>query len=867
MNSKHKLLAFLCLLFFVTGLAKAQLYNVNNARWNWDPRTSAVYPSGQYVMLPLNNKVPQGETQVIHSPQGILLVYPNIQVLPSTSTTETEVPLVTCRTNPNLMFGSSNAVNGSTINSGSYISTNGGASWIGGNTINNGNTNNQRGDPGPTYDKNQTVIFTHLSSASNFGGVTGMAAEYSTNFGQNFSPSVQVHNSGNDDKNLAGTDDNPGSPYYGHSYFAWVDYVAGISYFAQTTNGGVSWSSPMSINTPPAGYFSQGNDVDAMPNGTIIVCWSDHQNVSPYTEKYIGIGRSTNGGTSFTDVEPAYNCNGTRSFAFNGWSIRTNSFPRMSIDKSGGPRNGWIYIVTSESGLAPAGSDADIIMHRSTDGGLTWSAGIRVNQDPLNNGKVQFFPCVNVDAGGGVNVAYYDNRNFPSVGDSCSVFVSRSLDGGNSFVDVEIADHHFRPKPCTGLSGGYMGDYIGVTSGNGKIWAFWMDDKAGSPSFFNAWAGSMSAGAPAAHDISTGPFMNLPALFLINNTYNIQTRVQNIGTSNETGVPVKWFINGSLINTTNKNLNSFQVDSVSNSWMPTVAGNYTLMYASALANDTNRFNDTVKTTVAVLSTLPGLCEGFTNSTFPPNQWTSSGAYWLRNGSVSGFGLGIGTAYYNSWNAPASENEDLKTLSFNPTQFATDSLTFDYAYSPYPSTPPYFQDSLVVLASTNGGSSWISLVRMGPSTLQTAPASNSEFIPASNQWAIKRLALPIGTNKVDLLGESQFGNDIYIDSVCVRTLTGIIPQTSLIPKTYSLSQNFPNPFNPTTLIKYGIPKQGLVKIVVYDVLGREVSTLINEVKQAGTYEINFNASNLSSGVYFYRITAGDFTDVKKMMLIK
>jgi hypothetical protein len=89
----------------------------------------------------------------------------------------------------------------------------------------------------------------------------------------------------------------------------------------------------------------------------------------------------------------------------------------------------------------------------------------------------------------------------------------------------------------------------------------------------------------------------------------------------------------------------------------------------------------------------------------------------------------------------------------------------------------------------------------------------------------------------------------------------------IPETYALSQNYPNPFNPTTKINFAIPKQGLVTLKVYDVLGREVANLVNEVKTAGNYIVDFDASNLSSGVYFYSIKVNGFTDVKRMMLIK
>lgn len=93
-------------------------------------------------------------------------------------------------------------------------------------------------------------------------------------------------------------------------------------------------------------------------------------------------------------------------------------------------------------------------------------------------------------------------------------------------------------------------------------------------------------------------------------------------------------------------------------------------------------------------------------------------------------------------------------------------------------------------------------------------------------------------------------------------------TNIIPTTYSLSQNYPNPFNPVTKINYELPKDGKVKIVIYDILGRQIKTLVNnEIKQAGRYTVEFNGTQFASGVYFYRIQAGDFVQVKKMVLIK
>jgi hypothetical protein len=88
-----------------------------------------------------------------------------------------------------------------------------------------------------------------------------------------------------------------------------------------------------------------------------------------------------------------------------------------------------------------------------------------------------------------------------------------------------------------------------------------------------------------------------------------------------------------------------------------------------------------------------------------------------------------------------------------------------------------------------------------------------------------------------------------------------------PGEYLLSQNYPNPFNPTTKIKYQIPNSGFVTLKVYDLLGREVATLVNEEKPVGSYEIKFNGSHLSSGIYFYKLQAGDYTEVKKMTLMR
>jgi len=92
-------------------------------------------------------------------------------------------------------------------------------------------------------------------------------------------------------------------------------------------------------------------------------------------------------------------------------------------------------------------------------------------------------------------------------------------------------------------------------------------------------------------------------------------------------------------------------------------------------------------------------------------------------------------------------------------------------------------------------------------------------------------------------------------------------TQNIPSKFMLEQNYPNPFNPTTSIEFSVPSSEYVSLKVYDVLGNEITSLVNENKAAGNYIVDFNASSLSSGVYFYKISAGNYTETKKMMIIK
>lgn len=152
--------------------------------------------------------------------------------------------------------------------------------------------------------------------------------------------------------------------------------------------------------------------------------------------------------------------------------------------------------------------------------------------------------------------------------------------------------------------------------------------------------------------------------------------------------------------------------------------------------------------------------------------------------------------------------------------------------------------------------------------------NDSLGPNGNAYVLSAGPFNLGVNQVETIGFAIINGSSAADLIAKNNqakikygTVGVNSISTEVPRVFSLSQNFPNPFNPTTNIQFGVPKNSLVTIKVYDLLGREVATLLNEQKQAGMYQVDFNAASLSSGVYFYRMQAGTFADIKRMVVIK
>ncbi len=371
-----------------------------------------------------------------------------------------------------------------------------------------------------------------------------------------------------------------------------------------------------------------------------------------------------------------------------------------------------------------------------------------------------------------------------------------------------------------------------------------------------------------AHNIGVGPFLSFPSSFSAGTQYSIKARINNFGTSNETGIPIKFFVNGAQLNSTTFNLNAGAVDSVSFSWTPSDSGNYTPAIVSALPTDEYRANDTVKTTVHV---------------YPP------GTYQLCVGTGA---AAVGWPFYTFYMDSRTDMLYLSSELGFPASIIQ-RIGFDVI-----SAAPQVMNGFQIKMKNTTNTTVTGFSSTGWTTVYTGTYS----VPGTGvRWI--DLQTPFVYNGTNLEVEICFDNTSYTSNttvksttaanmcfhyhtdnntgctmtgtnsatsrpnLCVFTIVGNENQSNGVPKAFSLSQNYPNPFNPSTIIKYSIPKTSMVNLIIYDVLGRDVMTLVNDVMQPGEYNALFDASALSSGVYFCKIIAGDYNDTKKMLLVK
>ena len=342
-----------------------------------------------------------------------------------------------------------------------------------------------------------------------------------------------------------------------------------------------------------------------------------------------------------------------------------------------------------------------------------------------------------------------------------------------------------------------------------------------------------------------------------------------------------------------------------------IIGSSSATYINSLANDTlgllftQSFAITHPSQPNYLWLFSGDNQGVTDDNLPsglPFTTDNLGSELMRNGySFKGYSEDLPSVGYNGTfsGAYARKHNPWVNWQDSPTNGIPSSL--NVPFSDFPSNYLNLPSVSIVIPNLNNdmhdgtisaGDTWLKNNLDG--YIQWAKTNNSLFIltfdeddgSSNNQIATIFVGQMIkgGTfaNKIDHLNILRTIEDMFrigysgssADSSAIPSnywlyTTGLNSgkkQTN-IPQIFRLFQNYPNPFNPSTMIKYDLPKEGYVDLKIYNTLGKEVRTLVSEYENAGTYNITFNASDLPSGIYFYRLSSGNFAQVKKLLLLK
>ncbi len=271
------------------------------------------------------------------------------------------------------------------------------------------------------------------------------------------------------------------------------------------------------------------------------------------------------------------------------------------------------------------------------------------------------------------------------------------------------------------------------------------------------------------------------------------------------------------------------------------------------------------------------------STDGGSTWDSSGLYLAQVGTEAGWVNSMLVRGNNIWFGTNN------TKSYNSTNFgsswtsgATTGLPNSYSIH-FNSNSLGLAGGTAIVKSTDGGATYASVgTAPGTGNINAIEGRDDDF------WYIRGTGIfrstNAGSNWTQVHTVTGTGNDMDFPATAgclvgwsvsstglISKMTGspvgISTNLQLIPEKYELAQNYPNPFNPVTTINYAVPAGGIVELIVFDVLGKEVATLVKEFKQAGSYSVSFDASDLTSGVYFYKMFAGNSTQIKKMILVK
>lgn len=710
------------------------------------------------------------------------------------------------------------------------------------------------GDPVMTYDSLGNCFYAQLYQN---GATYGIAVMKTTNKGVSWVGPYNVWNTtvGLADKEWI-TAVQTGGPYSNYLYMGWRQFGATGMRFNRSTDGGVTWSAPLTFDGGQGAYVAVG------PNGNT-------QGGSLYFAAVFGggivVNRSTDGGVNFSPQvlaaavsPPGIPCAGRFTVKD---CIRNNEFPRMAADNSYTSTRGNVYVVYAAN---PSGPDnADIFIVKSTNFGVSWSTPLRVNDDATTTD--QWLPSVSVDnITGKVFVCWYDSRVDPSGNLQTRLYATVSTNGGNSFTaNGNVSDVSFNPNSmAVGQPGGekYIGDYIGNSAIGNTSYNVWMDGRSNNlgsyVSYYPDYAMTMEPGMVNINNGDSTTFtVKIPG---IKGPYTDRVKFNAyLDTLPQNGSLQITFQNGKDSITSFPDSIIVKVKAVGS----VTARRYKLnIRGRSLPYGSNihiRTSDLLVNTsqLTIGTNRNGIVDFKVNGV----QFNSLQNLYFPNGStvtvqaISPKTVGFNRYVFVNWSDNGDTTHNI-TINSNTTLTATYKLQCRLAVnSPIGNT---FGDNYIDSGAT---------VQFG--------VLSRNFVFNGTPYTFRGWT---GSGTGSYTSPDSTGNDTAV-SVLIRnpivenarwtSPIGIQNITNELPLVYKLYQNYPNPFNPVTNINFDIIRNGNVKIIIYDLLGREVETIVNQEMSPGRYKLDFNAVNYASGMYLYKIVTNEFTDVKKMLILK
>ena len=626
--------------------------------------------------------------------------------------------------------------------------------------------------------------FDSLGRLTYGSGVSGQYVYRSADGGATYGPAI-LSVSGNDRNTLAA--DQTNGPYSNYLYAAITP-----GNFSRSLNNGVTWTQTYApSNTVPGTMIAVG------PNGaTQGGCVMYVTNTGTSSNVTYTFHRSLNGGSTIT-VRSSLTVAGYvgtlntagRLVINNG---RTRPYPMIAMDNSYGPNRGRLYLVYASNDPVGNGNKPDIILQYSDDQGATWSTRRTVNDNANPQLSDQWFPAIWCEKETGrLYIKWYDTRENPATY-AVNVYATYTDDGGATFApNQKLTNQSWTyPSPaCAPNTNCYRGDYDGMTANTKTGFAVWYDGRSSTyknvASYFPDFGLTVTPSSQAINQTndSRNFAVNIPAVKLYTDVTTFSATVTPTPVS---GSIVLEFLGGNTLSSY-PNTKYMKVKTVGT----VTAGNYTVNITGQGSNGTPVHKRAVTVTVnSSVSAAP--CDDFAGEKFPPATMFAdySGTnYWSR-ASVSAYGSGSGSARFDFYSASVGTVQSLVSNNFAASVAGT-FLTFDEAYAPY-SVSSFGPDTLVVEASNNSGTSYTTLATLigrfdGTGELNTAPPQGSSFTPNNSQWRPKIYSLPEGTNKVRLKAKSGFGNNLYLDNICVQNLPtavenniGLINEAMFIP---------------------------------------------------------------------------------------